>query len=95
VNREIGFSINSKKGGGLLRQLHTLSVLSFDIVLMLLVLCALAKPAYGYVDPGSGLFALQVITTTFAGVGFLVRKRLRNLFSAIFLGSRRKDVPED
>lgn len=78
-----------------MRQLHALSVLSYDILLVLVVLCALAKPAYGYVDPGSGLFALQVITTTFAGVGFLVRKRLRNLFSAIFLGSRRNNIHEE
>ena len=78
-----------------MRQLYTLSVFSFDILLVLVVLCALAKPAYGYVDPGSGLLAFQVISTTFAGVGFLIRKRIRSLFSAIFLGSRPKGVPEE
>jgi len=83
------------KGGTRLRQLYTLSVFSYDILLVLVVLCALAKPAYGYVDPGSGLLALQVISTTFAGVGFLIRKRIRSLFSAIFLGSRPKSVPEE
>ena len=44
---------------------------------MLAVLCALTKPAYGYVDPGSGLLAFQMLSTTFAGAIFMVRKRLR------------------
>jgi len=78
-----------------LRKLYALSVISYDIVLVMVVLCALAKPAYGYVDPGSGLLAFQVISSTFAGIGFLVRKRLRSLFSAIFLGARRKSAPEE
>jgi hypothetical protein len=43
---------------------------------MLAVLCALAQPAYAYVDPGSGLLALQIISTTFAGMIFLLRRRL-------------------
>jgi hypothetical protein len=83
------------EGGCRLRQLYALSVFSYDVLLVMVVLCALAKPAYGYVDPGSGLLAFQVISTTFAGVGFLIRKRLRSLFSAIFLGARRKGVPEE
>jgi hypothetical protein len=83
------------KGGNRLRQLYALSVFSYDILLVVVVLCALAKPAYGYVDPGSGLLAFQVISSTFAGIGFLVRKRLRSFFSAIFLGARRKRVPEE
>ena len=44
---------------------------------MLAVLCALTKPAYGYLDPGSGLLAFQMLSTTFAGAIFMVRKRLR------------------
>jgi len=32
------------------------------------------------VDPGSGLFALQVMSTTVAGVIFVIRRRLRMLF---------------
>ena len=41
------------------------------------VLCALAQPAYAYVDPGSGLLAFQIISTTFAGMIFMLRRRLR------------------
>lgn len=39
-----------------------------------------ARPAYAYVDPGSGLFFLQVIGSTFLGFAFLVRRRVGKLF---------------
>jgi hypothetical protein len=45
---------------------------------MLAVLCALAQPAYAYIDPGSGLLAFQIISTTFAGMIFMLRRRLRD-----------------
>lgn len=38
--------------------------------------CAFTQPAYAYVDPGSGLLALQMIGSTTAGILFFVRKRL-------------------
>jgi hypothetical protein len=47
------------------------------VLQMIAVLCALAQPAYAYVDPGSGLLAMQIISTTFAGMIFLLRRRLR------------------
>jgi hypothetical protein len=49
-------------------------------VQVLAVLCALAQPAYAYADPGAGLLALQLISTTFAGIIFMIRKRLRRFF---------------
>ena len=48
-------------------------VLVFELFALL---CALSKPAYGYVDPGSGLFAVQIISTTFVGALFMLRRRL-------------------
>ena len=60
-------------------------LISLLVVLQVIaVLCALAKPAYAYVDPGSGLLAFQILSTTFAGFLFMVRRRIRNLF-----GTRR------
>lgn len=47
------------------------------LVWFLALMCVIAQPAYGYVDPGSGLFLLQVIGSTFVGLTFLLRKRLR------------------
>jgi hypothetical protein len=52
-------------------------ILSLNVIQVLAVLSALTQPAYAYIDPGSGLFALQTISTTVAGVVFLIRKKLR------------------
>jgi len=61
--------------------IKTLRVVDYLLtcLLLLTVVSALAKPAYAYADPGSGLFIVQVLTTTFAGVLFIVRRRLRRL----------------
>lgn len=47
---------------------------------LVVLLAALAKPAYGYVDPGSGLLAVQVGGSMLAGALFIVRSKLRRLF---------------
>jgi hypothetical protein len=60
---------------------------------LLALLCALTKPAYGYVDPGSGLFAVQIISTTFAGALFMLRRRLKEL--ARQLGERLHGNPRE
>ena len=43
-------------------------------------ICISARAAYAYVDPGSGLFFLRVIGSTFLGFTYLVRKRVRQFF---------------
>jgi len=52
----------------------------------LAMLCVLARPAYAYVDPGSGLFAVQLIGTSIAGMIFLIRRRLRRIIRSLHLG---------
>jgi hypothetical protein len=47
---------------------------------LLVLLAAFAKPAYGYVDPGSGLLAFQVGGSMLAGGLFIIRSRIRKLF---------------
>ncbi len=66
------------------------------VVEMLAVLCALAQPAYAYVDPGSGLLALQIISSTFAGMIFLLRRRVRGFLKRMtgHSGSKNKKVSE-
>lgn len=57
---------------------------SFDsLALLLLFLLCAARPAYAYVDPGSGFFVLQVIASVFAGLMFAVRRRIRLLVSEV------------
>jgi hypothetical protein len=44
------------------------------------IFCAFEKPAYAYVDPGSGYLLLQVLGSMLAGAAFIVRHRLRRMF---------------
>lgn len=46
---------------------------------------AIAVPAYGYADPGSGLLMIQIFTSMFAGALFMIRRRLHRIFE--FLAS--------
>jgi hypothetical protein len=52
----------------------------FATVELVVLFAALAKPAYGYVDPGSGLLAMQVGGSMLAGGLFILRSKLRRLF---------------
>jgi hypothetical protein len=52
----------------------------FTIAELFILLVALAKPAYGYVDPGSGLLAVQVGGSMLAGGLFILRSKIRRLF---------------
>jgi hypothetical protein len=67
-----------------MRQLLRAAIFSLLVLQIAIILCAIAQPAYAYVDPGSGLLAFQVIGTTFAGVIFMIRKQLRRLLSTKF-----------
>lgn len=42
-------------------------------------MAAFTKPAYGYVDPGSGLLAVQVGGSMLAGGLFILRTKIRKL----------------
>jgi hypothetical protein len=76
-----------------LRRVYVALILSLTVLQFAAVLCALSKPAYGYVDPGSGLLAFQMISTTFAGAIFIVRRRIMAILGKMPLLSRRS-APE-
>ena len=44
------------------------------------LLFASERQAWGYVDPGSGLLAMQSIASVLAAAGFFLRRQLRALF---------------
>lgn len=46
----------------------------------LFFLAAAQRPAYGYVDPGSGILVLQFVSSILGGGIFFLRKRLRQFF---------------
>lgn len=54
------------------------------IAWLFVVVSSTARPAYGYVDPGTGLFLFQMVGSTIAGMMFLVRKRVRQFFARFF-----------
>jgi hypothetical protein len=56
----------------------------------LAVFSVLTRPAYAYVDPGSGLFAFQIVSTAIAGMVFLLRRRLREFFQSLTMHSGPK-----
>jgi len=55
--------------------------LLLGIVTVLCFMIATEHKAWGYVDPGSGLLALQGAASVLGTVAFYFRRRLRALFS--------------
>jgi hypothetical protein len=53
---------------------------AFASIELAVLLAVLTKPAYGYVDPGSGLLAVQVGGSMLAGALLVLRSKLRRLF---------------
>ena len=61
----------------IVRRTALVALASVELVVLL---AALTKPAYGYVDPGSGLLAVQVGGSMLAGGLFILRSKIRRLF---------------
>jgi hypothetical protein len=59
--------------------------LSLAVLITLCMIVASERRAWGYVDPGSGLIALQTIASVLAAWAYMVRRRIRAFFS------RKKD----
>ena len=57
-----------------------LPLAALALVTFVFALIATSRPAYGYVDPGSGLLALQTFASVMAACGFFLRRRLKTLF---------------
>jgi len=57
-----------------------LARIAVSACLILTVLCLLERPAYAYVDPGSGLLAFQSLTAFITGGLFYFRQRIKHLF---------------
>lgn len=51
------------------------------------LLVATDRRAYGYVDPGTGLLALQSFASAMAAAGYFMRRRIKALFT------RKSDEP--
>jgi Skp family chaperone for outer membrane proteins len=54
--------------------------LSLALFIAFSLAVATAKPAYGYVDPGSGFLAVQTIASVAAAFGYFLRRRIAAFF---------------
>lgn len=54
---------------------------SVSAVLFLSLIVASERRAWGYVDPGSGLIAIQTIASVIAAWAYMVRRRIRAFFT--------------
>lgn len=63
-------------------------------VWVFVVLVATAQPLHAYVDPGSGLLFIQAAGSTLAGIGYLLRRRIRGLFQRLMRRSGETDVAD-
>ena len=54
--------------------------ISLDVFIFFCLLIGTERKAYGYVDPGAGLMALQGAATAAAAFGYFLRRRIRSLF---------------
>jgi hypothetical protein len=57
-----------------------LSFAALTLCLMLALMNLFERPAYAYVDPGSGILACQAVSAFVAGTIFYFRQRVKRLF---------------
>jgi hypothetical protein len=56
------------------------AVLTVSLVFSLV--CLFERPAYAYIDPGSGILACQALSAFFAGTVYYFRQRVKRLFGS-------------
>jgi hypothetical protein len=64
-----------------MRRFGSISLAVFAIVFLLLATERKALGFSGYVDPGSGLLALQCITSVVVATSYYLRRRIRAFFT--------------
>ncbi len=57
-----------------------LASVSLTVFIFLCMIGATERTAYAYVDPGSGLLALQSFAAVAASFGYFMRRKIRTLF---------------
>jgi hypothetical protein len=55
---------------------------SLTLLITFLLLVATDRRAWGYVDPGSGLIALQTFASVGAAYAYFIRRRIRAFFAS-------------
>lgn len=81
-----------------MQRIERAALVGFTAIELTILLMAFAKPAYGYVDPGSGLLAIQVGGSMLAGGLFILRSKIRKLFRMappVAKPDPKSDLPSD
>jgi hypothetical protein len=85
-----------------MKRFGSISLAAFAIVFILLLTERKAFGFSGYVDPGTGLLALQCATSVVVAAGYYLRRRIRALFSSkkdkaplVGAGSPRPTTPNN
>lgn len=61
----------------MVRPLQKIAYVLVTCGLLVCLLLTFERPAYAYVDPGSGLFLIQGVSSTFLGVLYVIRRKLK------------------
>jgi len=64
------------------------------LILAIFVFVAFAKPAFAYIDPGSGSMILQVILVAFVAGWFTIKNYWLRIIGLFKGGSKRDDSSE-
>ena len=70
---------------------HLTSV-ALSLFICFCLVIATARQAFGYVDPGSGLLALQSAASIAAACAYFLRRRIRSLFVRSNDADKESDV---
>jgi len=80
----------------LMRSLRRGLYLASVVIWLFAALSVVARPAYAYyIDPGSGLVTLQIVSSTFVGIIFLIRKRIRQVFERFGRSPQKADKSDE
>ena len=63
--------------------------ISLAVMTSICLIVATERRAYGYIDPGSGLVALQTVASVMAATTYFMRRKIQTLF-----GSKKELSPE-
>lgn len=70
-----------------MKHLISFSLAAFIVFCMLV---ATDRRAWGYVDPGTGLIALQTAASVVAAYAFIIRRRIRTFFAGKEAGKKEQ-----
>jgi hypothetical protein len=84
ILRRIYFDKAASQPGFIQRKAFMKRLISSSLTLLItfLLLVATDRRAWGYVDPGSGLIALQTFASVGAAYAYFIRRRIRSFFSS-------------